>query len=113
MTGPILAVILLLQALFIGALVLSAFQIRRDVRKPSRTSVRPIEDAVTQEQLELFKKDIDQRTEWVLNEWYEKFSTLHARLSKRASRAASAPPPPGEPVNDQPSVLQFRRMGSP
>jgi len=113
MNGMLLAVVAVLQCALLGALGLIALRERQGPRKVVKTSVRPPEDAVTQEQLELFKKDIDQRTEWVLNEWYEKFSTLHARLSKRASRAANAPPPPGEPVNDQPSVLQFRRMGSP
>ncbi len=113
MTGTLLAVAIVLQIAVLGALGLIAFLKRPEPRKATKTVPRLLEDAVTQEQLELFKKDIDQRTEWVLNEWYEKFSTLHARLSKRASRAAGAPPPPAEPVNDQPSVLQFRRMGSP
>lgn len=113
MSGTLLAVVAVLQCVLIGALGLFAFQKRQEPRRVVKTSVRPLEDAVTQEQLELFKKDIDQRTEWVLNEWYEKFSTLHARLSKRASRAAGAPPPPVDQVDNQPSVLQFRRMGSP
>jgi len=80
----------------------------------TQTPSGPSGDYVKRDELEAIVKGLEQRTEWVLDEWYEKFQTLHARLSKRASRAAqSAPPAMQSEPEPQPSVLQFRRMGSP
>lgn len=47
---------------------------------------------LTSEELEERLGEFSKQHEWLLNEWYEKFSTLHARLAKRAQR--DAPPPP-------------------
>lgn len=81
------------------------------------TQPRRDDDAVTRDEFEARMKDFDQRTEWVLNEWHEKFSTLHARLSKRAQRAGSSHAPPPVSVPDVPeplpSALNFRRSWSP
>ena len=64
------------------------------------------------------------RSEWELNEWYEKFSTLHARLTKRVQRAshsdgaavaASPNEPEGERSRDTrplPSALTYRKPWS-
>lgn len=114
MTGTILAVLATFWITLRVAPVLLASREPKRAPKAVETPSGPITDTVTRAEFEAFKKDVEQRTEWVLDEWYEKFQTLHARLSKRASRAAQSAPPPqvGEP-EPQPSVLQFRRMGSP
>jgi len=77
-------------------------------------------NCVSQEQLELALEKFEQRTEWELNEWYDKFSTLHARAEKRVTRDARkngaaqpgsqrAPQPEDDP---RPSVLALRKPWS-
>lgn len=81
-----------------------------------KTHKRQERDYVTREQLDEIMGEYSKKTEWVLDEWYEKFNTLHARLAKRAQRAAPPPPANGVEQEEQtqlPSVLQFRRLGSP
>lgn len=69
---------------------------------------------VTDEQLELALEKFSRNQEYELNEWYEKFSTLHARLSKRDKRKATAVEQEEQDIVEPPiSVLQFRRLGSP
>lgn len=53
---------------------------------PSARKIRALVDARLDEALERFQKE----QEFELNEWYEKFNTLHARLAKRVSRAAKS-----------------------
>lgn len=68
----------------------------------------------TQEEVQAQIKKLSDQIEWELGEWYEKFSTLHARTAKRAQRE-------GKPVNGAPdakaqplpSVLHFRKPWSP
>jgi len=71
-------------------------------------------DYVTREQLELALEESSKESEFMLNEWYEKFNTLHLRLSKRVKREAQNGPP--QLVEDQkqgrPSIAHLRRLGS-
>lgn len=112
MNGTLLAVL----GAILGALALLAFQGARQPRRAVKSEPRQATDAVTRDEIEARFKDYEQRTQWLLDEWYEKFNTLHARLAKRAARAAPPPPPNGVDQDEQqplPSVLQFRRLGSP
>lgn len=56
-----------------------------------------------------FRRDV----EFDMNEWYEKFSTLHARLTKRVKRAADAPTVvnghDADPPPQRKSILHVRR----
>ena len=86
----------------------------------SQTEARPNNNYVSQEQLELALEKFEQRTEWELNEWYDKFSTLHARAEKRVNRdarkngAASPGSQRAPQVEDdpRPSVLALRKPWS-
>jgi len=40
-------------------------------------------DLVTRAEFDAAIQKIEQRVEWDLSEWYDKFSTLHARAAKR------------------------------
>lgn len=72
------------------------------------------DDYVTREQLELALEESSKESEFMLNEWYEKFNTLHLRLSKRVKREAQNGAP--QLVEDQkqgrPSIAHLRRLGS-
>lgn len=75
---------------------------------------------VSREELQKALHDFEQRTEWELGEWYDKFSTLHARAEKRVNREArkqgrapGAPNGHAEPVeSERPSVLALRKPWS-
>jgi len=75
---------------------------------------------VSREELEKALHDFEQRTEWELGEWYDKFSTLHARAEKRVNREARkqgrAPGAPNghaaEEESPRPSVLALRKPWS-
>lgn len=49
-------------------------------------------DYVTREELEKALEAVMRDAEFELNEWHEKFATLHARLSKRVKRDQAAVP---------------------
>ena len=67
-------------------------------------------------EIEAVKKDAD----FLFNEWHEKFSTLHARLTKRIQRATHTEggKAPSHQGNDEerpeglPSALSFRKPWS-
>lgn len=77
---------------------------------------RYITRAEFQRELETFRKE----STWLFDEWHEKFSTLHARLTKRAQRATVEAAPSrvsqsngdGEGQQPLPSALNFRRPWS-
>lgn len=81
----------------------------------SRTQPPPSPDFITRAQLDEAMKVFQQQTEWMMDEWYEKFSTLHARAEKRVNRdrqnngksAVQVEQPP-----ERPSVLLFRKPWS-
>lgn len=80
-----------------------------------RTLDRPTERYVTPEQLAEELKKFEQQTEWMMDEWYEKFSTLHARAEKRVNRDKQNRRQAGEAVEQAPgrvSALQFRKPWS-
>ena len=72
-------------------------------------------DFVTHEQLELALETATKELEYEWNEWYEKFNTLHLRLSKREKRVSQGNNGAVQQIEEQspPSVLAFRRLGSP
>jgi len=54
-----------------------------------KTQARPEQlslDLVTRAEFDAAIQKIEQRVEWDLSEWYDKFSTLHARAAKRVQR---------------------------
>jgi len=70
---------------------------------------------VTTAELEDRLKQFEKETEWMMDEWYEKFSTLHARAEKRVNRDKKNRAERGEVVEEEPqrvSALMFRRPGS-
>lgn len=92
---------------------LARFILRNDAPPtPERRSERFVTPSELDEALAKMQKEL----EWELTEWHEKFSTLHARLAKRAQRAngAAGHPIPTEQLEQQPrpSVLHHRRPGS-
>jgi hypothetical protein len=69
---------------------------------------------VTPEQLELALEKHAREQEFEMNEWYDKFNTLHLRLTKREKRKATAVEQ--EQLEDEqsaPSIIHLRRFGSP
>lgn len=77
-------------------------------------------NCVSREELQKALDDFEKRTEWELGEWYDKFSTLHARAEKRVNREArkngrhpGVATVTSEPVRDErPSVLALRKPWS-
>jgi len=77
-------------------------------------------NCVSREELQKALDDFEKRTEWELGEWYDKFSTLHARAEKRVNRearkngAASPGSQRAPQVEDdpRPSVLALRKPWS-
>lgn len=68
---------------------------------------------VTPEQLELALEKYAKAQEFELNEWYDKFNTLHLRLTKRDKRKATAVEQEvQEEESSVPSVIHLRRFGS-
>lgn len=56
-----------------------------------------------------------QQFEWEMGEWYDKFSTLHARSAKRQQRSSKngdAPTPQMDSDGPRPSVLNYRKPWS-
>lgn len=68
---------------------------------------------VTPDELDAALKKFEERFEWEMSEWYDKFSTLHARASKRQQREQQPRVAGSQPVEGTvPSVLHHRRLGS-
>jgi hypothetical protein len=69
---------------------------------------------VTHDQLELALEKYSKEQEFEMNEWYDKFNTLHLRLTKRDQRKAKAVEQEQlEHEESAPSVIHLRRFGSP
>lgn len=84
-------------------------------QEPPQTLVGLIPDHVTHQELEERLKGFQQQTEWMMDEWYEKFSTLHARAEKRVNRdkANRGEQLPRPDLKNQPmSVLAYRKPWS-
>lgn len=85
-------------------------------RELPRRETDPERTYVTPEQLEAALAKVTKDADWLLNEWHEKFSTLHARLSKRAKRAEpELQLTNGHDVGQEeplPSVLRYRKPWS-
>lgn len=74
----------------LGALALFAFkryQRPQDAPKTQRKQQESVNDWVSRADFDAAIQKLEQRIEWDLSEWYDKFSTLHARTAKRAQRA--------------------------
>jgi len=81
----------------------------------SRTQNDPAPRYVTHDQLDEALAKFSKQTEWMMDEWYEKFSTLHARAEKRVNRDKKNRAERGEVVEEEPqrvTALMFRRPGS-
>ncbi len=79
-----------------------------------KTQTQRTERYVTSEQLELALEKYAREQEFEMNEWYEKFNTLHLRLSKRDKRKATAVEQEQQEVEESvPSIIHLRRFGSP
>lgn len=72
-------------------------------------------DWVSRADFEAAIQKLEQRIEWDLSEWYDKFSTLHARTAKRQQRAHKQNDNGVEQVEQppRPSVLHYRKPWSP
>jgi hypothetical protein len=69
---------------------------------------------VTPDQLELALEKYAKEQEFEMNEWYDKFNTLHLRLTKRDQRKSKAVEQEQLEVEESaPSVIHLRRFGSP
>ena len=84
-------------------------------REAPQTATGPSLNYVTREELDLVIAKFEQRQEFELGEWFDKFSALHARTEKRVNRDRARQnnnsAPTDEPL-DRPSVLALRRPWS-
>lgn len=96
---------------------LARWILREDAPKTQPQPHKAVEDWVSREDFESAIQKLEQRIEWDLSEWYDKFSTLHARTAKRAQRAS----PQGqqertaveqEQREPKPSALHYRKPWS-
>lgn len=120
MSGIILAVAAIAWALSVGGIVLffrgaTAKPLRK--KEPAAPQGGHSAEYVTLALLEERLSEHTKRAEWLLDEWYEKFSTLHARLAKRQQRAKKEQEE--EPIlsledgrKHPRSALPYRRLGS-
>ena len=72
-------------------------------------------DYVTRAELAAEIAKFEQRTEFELGEWYDKFSALHARAEKRVNRDKrnrDEPTPRADQLNQPLSALAFRKPWS-
>lgn len=101
----------------LGLSALLALQLVRVTIRASQQQPGRNDDYVTREELNEALETASRESEYALNEWYEKFSTLHSRLSKRVKRDAAIPPPQLALAHDEPEggaspVLRHRRVSS-
>lgn len=90
---------------------------RRAPEKPQeapKKQERRNAEYVTAEQLEERLAKFAKAQEWEMDEWYEKFSTLHARLAKRQQRQRKQEEQEEFELEEEPapSVVHLRRLGS-
>lgn len=106
--GTILAVVA-------GLSLIAAYERYRLV-EARRTQKEPEQDFVTRQELDERLEAVAKESQWLLDEWYDKFSTLHARTEKRAQRRKEPPPPQLsnglDSGDERPSVLKYRRPWS-
>lgn len=94
---------------------LARWILREEPEKTQRKREQPADDWVSRAEFESEMQKLRDRVEWDLSEWYDKFSTLHARTAKRAQRAKNgAEQHEQEPEQRPPlpSVLNFRKPWS-
>lgn len=84
--------------------------------EPAKRQKEPRTAFVTYEEMEAYVQMKLEGMEFEMNEWHEKFSTLHARLSKREKKTAPKPQSPNNGETEEqerlPSVLNFRKPWS-
>lgn len=114
--GTVLATILLtLGAQFaLGVVLLAALRLRKP-KEAEEPQEQLNFDFVTRDELNERLSQEAKKWEWLLAEWHEKFSTLHARLAKRVKVSQREIEPEPAPVEDTPrvSAVHLRRFGSP
>lgn len=80
-----------------------------------RTPPGPNPSYVTRDELEAIIAKFEQRTEFELGEWFDKFSALHARTEKRVNRDRTNKGNGAvqvEQPQQRPSILSFRKPWS-
>jgi len=98
--------------------VLLAWLRGKRLDKPSGTDRGQHADCATVDDFERWAKKFKAETDWELNEWYEKLSTLHDRIAKRINRAQKSgvmnegPSAPIDKREEQVSVLAHRKPWS-
>jgi len=101
---------------FGSATVLKAFWDWLWPKEPTRTQgvVVPVQqDWVSRAEYDAAIQKLEQRVDWELSEWYDKFSTLHARAAKRSQRQdggnSGVATVTSEPADGPASILHDRR----
>lgn len=83
---------------------------------PSATHADPADGPLERREFAARLEEFEKRTQWVLDEWYEKFSTLHARSAKQVKRAQQEIPVPPNGTSassaERPSALSYRKPWS-
>lgn len=91
---------------------LARYILREEPEKTQPRQPQVVGNYVSREEFDAAIQRLEQRIEWDLSEWYDKFSTLHARTAKRSQRAKQEelelPPEPEK----RPSVLDYRKPWS-
>jgi hypothetical protein len=87
--------------------------------EPVKTQRKPEQfelDLVPRAEFDAAIQRLEQRIEWDLSEWYDKFSTLHARTAKRAQRQQNGKGgeqvEQSQPTEPRRSVLAYRKPWS-
>lgn len=80
-----------------------------------RTQAEPVAAYITRDEFEREMRKFEERTEFEMGEWYDKFSTLHARTEKRVNRDRKDKGNGAAVVEqslERPSVLAYRKPWS-
>ncbi len=91
---------------------LARYILRGEPEKTQQLPPQLVGNSVSREEFDAAIQRLEQRIEWDLSEWYDKFSTLHARTAKRQQRGKQQQEleiPEPEP---RPSVLNYRKPWS-
>ena len=113
--AALIALLFLAYAL-VFALAYALLRARRpeEPQEPEEDEAQLRLDFVTHEQLDQKLSQEAKKWEWLLDEWHEKFSTLHARLAKRTKTHQQQQQVEQEqPDIPRLSAAHLRRVGSP
>lgn len=96
---------------------LARYILREDAPKTQPKPHKAVEDWVSRADFDAAIQKLEQRIEWDLSEWYDKFSTLHARTAKRVQRESQQGQngkrhAEQEQPEPKPSALHYRKPWS-